>query len=97
MPLRSTFTYAVPPSLDGECLIGRRLVVPFGRRAMIGVAVAESNAPPRLDRVSSPIREIAGVMDPIPALTPNLLALGEWISRYYAAPIGETLRAMLPP
>ncbi|MGH9686345.1 MAG: replication restart helicase PriA, partial [Candidatus Acidiferrales bacterium] len=31
------------------------------------------------------------------ALTPNLIVLGQWISRYYAAPIGETMRAMLPP
>ncbi len=96
VPLRSTFTYAVPASLAGECLVGRRLVVPFGRRAMVGVGIAESETAPA-DRFASPIKEIATVMDAIPALTPNLLALGQWISRYYAAPIGETMRAMLPP
>ncbi len=97
VPLHSAFTYAVPDSLDGECLVGRRLVVPFGRRAMVGVGIAESETPPPADRVGSHIKEIASAMDSIPALTPNLLELGQWISRYYAAPIGETMRAMLPP
>jgi primosomal protein N' (replication factor Y) (superfamily II helicase) len=93
VPLRSTFTYAVPASLDGEPLVGRRVVVPFGRRAMIGVALSEPSRPPELLR----IKEIAEVMDSVPALPPTLIELGQWISRYYVAPIGETFRAMLPP
>ncbi|MGA9885311.1 MAG: primosomal protein N' [Candidatus Acidiferrales bacterium] len=97
VPLRSAFTYAVPASLDGECLLGRRVVVPFGRRAMVGVCIGESQLPPAAAPVASQIKEIASAMDSIPALTPNLIVLGQWISRYYAAPIGETMRAMLPP
>jgi primosomal protein N' (replication factor Y) len=97
VPLRPAFTYAVPPSLNGECLVGRRLVVPFGRRAMVGVCISESELPPSGAPPASQIKEVASLMDSIPALTPNLIALGQWISRYYAAPIGETMRAMLPP
>jgi primosomal protein N' (replication factor Y) len=93
VPLRSTFTYAVPASLDGEPLVGRRVVVPFGRRAMIGMGLSESDHPPELLRV----KEIAEVMDSVPALPPTLIELGRWISRYYVAPIGETFRAMSPP
>ncbi len=93
VPLRSTFTYAVPPALDGESLVGRRVVVPFGRRAMIGVGLSESDSPPDIPRV----KEIAEVMDSLPALPPKLIELGHWISRYYLAPVGETFRAMLPP
>jgi primosomal protein N' (replication factor Y) (superfamily II helicase) len=93
VPLRSTFTYAIPDAFNGEPLIGRRVVVPFGRRAMTGVALAESDRPPNLAR----IKEIAEVMDPVPALPPRLIELGHWISRYYVAPIGEAFRAMLPP
>ncbi|MDR3720057.1 MAG: hypothetical protein P4L00_00530, partial [Candidatus Acidoferrales bacterium] len=93
VPLRSTFTYAVPPALDGELLVGRRVVVPFGRRAMIGVGLSESDRPPDIPRV----KEIAELMDSLPALPPKLIELGHWISRYYLAPVGETFRAMLPP
>lgn len=110
VPLRSTFTYLLPQALaaplDGQPLVGRRVVVPFRRRAMIGVVLAESTKPPQIAHPSSrgsaaaaapAIREIAEVMDPVAALPPKLIELGEWISRYYVAPIGETFRAMLPP
>ena len=95
VPLRSTFTYAVPASLNGESLVGRRVVVPFRNRPVVGVAVAESKQPEPASRL--PIREISEVMDARAALLPSLIELGEWISRYYVAPIGETFRAMLPP
>ena len=93
VPLRSTFTYAVPNRFDDEPLIGRRVVVPFGRRAMVGLALAESDRAPGVGYT----KELAELMDPLPALPPKLIELGHWISRYYFAPIGETLRAMLPP
>jgi primosomal protein N' (replication factor Y) len=97
VPLRSTFTYAVPASFNGEELIGRRVVVPFRNRAMVGVALAVSENAPGTAHGKSAIKEIAELMDPLPALPPKLVELGHWISRYYLAPIGETFRAMLPP
>jgi primosomal protein N' (replication factor Y) (superfamily II helicase) len=93
VPLRSTFTYAVPGSLDGEPLVGRRVVVPFGKRAMIGIALAECDRAPDVAR----IKNLTELMDSRPALPPKLIELGHWISRYYVAPIGETFCAMLPP
>jgi primosomal protein N' (replication factor Y) (superfamily II helicase) len=93
VPLRSTFTYAVPAWFNGEELVGRRLVVPFRNRAMIGVGLEVSDRAPGIHR----IREIAELMDTLPALPPKLIELGHWVSRYYLAPVGETFRAMLPP
>jgi primosomal protein N' (replication factor Y) (superfamily II helicase) len=93
LPLRSTFTYSVPASINGEELVGRRLVVPFGNRAMVGLGLAVSNERPKIERV----REIAEILDTLPALPPKLIELGQWLSHYYVAPIGETFRAMLPP
>jgi primosomal protein N' (replication factor Y) (superfamily II helicase) len=93
VPLRATFTYAVPDSYDREALVGRRVVVPFGRRAMIGLALTESDCAPGVRH----IKELVDLMDPVPAIPAKLIELGHWISRYYVAPIGETFRAMLPP
>src|SRR5271163_4909215 len=93
VPLRSVFTYAVPEALDGEELVGRRVLVPFRNRPMVGVVLAVTDQAPDVKRV----RQIAGVLDPVPALPAKLIELGHWISRYYLAPIGETFRAMLPP
>ena len=96
VPLRSSFTYAVPASANGEPIVGRRVVVPFRNRPMIGVALAESDRAPE-DAAGVRIKTVTELMDSRPALTPNLIELGRWISRYYLAPIGETFRAMLPP
>src|SRR5215469_13906129 len=93
VPLRTTFTYAVPESVNGDDLVGRRLVVPFRNRTMIGVGLAVSPESPKAGHV----KQIAQVLDAVPALPAKLLELGQWISRYYVAPIGEALRAMLPP
>jgi primosomal protein N' (replication factor Y) len=93
VPLRSTFSYAVPPKLVSAELVGSRVVVPFRNRAMVGVGLAVTDRRPEVPR----IREIAELLDPIPALPPRLVELGRWISSYYLAPIGETFRAMLPP
>ena len=93
VPLRSTFTYAVPVSFQNEDLVGRRVLVPFRNRAMVGVALSVSERAPAIARV----KEISELLDPIAALPPKLIELGHWISRYYLAPVGETFRAMLPP
>src|SRR5712692_3347509 len=93
VPLRSTFTYAVPKPLLGAELVGRRVVVPFRNRAMVGVGLAVTDERPKFAR----LKEIVEALDPIPALPPRLVELGRWVSRYYLAPIGETFRAMLPP
>jgi primosomal protein N' (replication factor Y) len=93
VPLRSTFTYAVPDSFRDEDLVGRRLLVPFRNRAMVGVGLSVSDRAPAIARV----KEISELLDPVAALPGKLIELGHWISRYYLAPIGETFRAMLPP
>ena len=93
VPLRTAFTYAVPEELNGEELVGRRLIVPFRNRAMVGVGIEVSDRPPKAIRS----KNIAEVLDAVPALPPKLIELGRWVSRYYLAPLGETLRAMLPP
>ncbi|MGA6960565.1 MAG: DEAD/DEAH box helicase family protein, partial [Candidatus Acidiferrales bacterium] len=93
VPLRAAFTYAVPDSFNGEELVGRRVLVPFRNRPMVGVGLALTEQAPETKR----IKEIAELLDPLPALPPKLIELGHWISRYYLAPVGETFRAMLPP
>ncbi|HUO34184.1 MAG TPA: primosomal protein N' [Candidatus Acidoferrum sp.] len=93
VPLHSSFTYAIPDSLAREELVGRRLVVPFRNRSMVGVALRLTDEPPRVQK----LKEIASLVDPLPALTPSLIELGCWVSRYYMAPLGDAMRAMLPP
>lgn len=112
VPLRRTFTYAIPAALEGRVEIGSRVVVPFRRRAMIGVVIEVCNPEPSLCKeeakdtagaqrkqrgTGKTIREIGEVLDGVPALTPSLVELGKWVAGYYLAPVGEVFRAMLPP
>jgi primosomal protein N' (replication factor Y) len=93
VPLRTTFTYAVPEALRETVQPGSRVLVPFRKKAMVGVVVefVESAA------AGTNVREITRVLDLVPALTPKLIELAQWIAGYYLAPVGEVFRAMLPP
>jgi primosomal protein N' (replication factor Y) (superfamily II helicase) len=94
VPLRTTFTYGVPEELRAQVQPGCRVLVPFRKKAMIGVVTEVGVEPPK----DATIRDVRKVLDELhPALTPKLLELGEWIAGYYVAPVGEVFRAMLPP
>ena len=93
VPLRTTFTYAVPEALQGALQPGSRVLVPFRKKAMVGVVVELTENAPQ----GTKIREIMRVLDFVPALTPKLIELAHWIAGYYLAPAGEVFRAMLPP
>jgi primosomal protein N' (replication factor Y) len=93
VPLRTTFTYAVPETLRDSLQPGSRVLVPFRKKTLVGVVVEfVENAP-----AETKIREITHVLDFVPALTPKLIELAQWIAGYYLAPVGEVFRAMLPP
>ncbi len=94
VPLRTTFTYAVPDPLAEAVVPGTRVVIPFRNRTLIGVALERSSGG---RPETQPLKDIAEVLDPVPALPPRLVELGRWVAGYYLAPPGETFRAMLPP
>ena len=73
--------------------IGCRVLVPFRKISMVGVITQLVDTAP----ANTKVREIIKVMDLLPALTPKLIDLGNWIAGYYLAPIGEVFRGMLPP
>ncbi|HEX8872899.1 MAG TPA: primosomal protein N' [Candidatus Acidoferrum sp.] len=93
VPLRTSFTYAVPVALQGQVQAGTRVLVPFRKKNLVGVVLEMTGTAPD----GAKVRDVARVLDPVPALTPKLLELGQWIAGYYLAPIGEVFRAMLPP
>jgi primosomal protein N' (replication factor Y) len=93
VPLRTAFTYAVPEALREVIQPGSRVLVPFRKKSLVGVVVDFVERAPE----GTKIREITRALDFVPALTPKLIELAQWIAGYYLAPIGEVFRAMLPP
>jgi len=93
VPLRTTFTYKVPERLAAEIQPGARVIVPFRKKSLVGVVTEWVEQGP----LGTKLRDVQKTIDVLPALTPKLLELGQWIASYYVAPIGEVYRAMLPP
>src|SRR4051794_20021705 len=74
-------------------LIGRRVLVPFGRRTMLGLVIgveADSQVPAeRLKRVSR-------VVDEAPQFTAEDLRLLKFAADYYQYPLGQVVTGALP-
>lgn len=91
VPMFRTFTYAVPSGIAWPVPVGSRVVVPFRNRSEIGICLGES-APP--DGVT--LKAIRTVVDAVPSLPGPLLQTARWIAEWYGAPLGMTVRSMLP-
>ncbi|MCA9682479.1 MAG: primosomal protein N' [Myxococcales bacterium] len=91
------FSYEVPTELPIPAP-GSRVVVPFGRRVLVGIVRRSDAAAIALAAAPSRLRALIDCLDPPerPALTDDLVDLCEWISDYYLAPIGEVFRLALP-
>jgi primosomal protein N' (replication factor Y) len=92
IPSDQTFLYAVPDPLIPAAAVGKRALVPFGKRRVTGHIVG-IEAEAAGDR---PAREILDLPDPEPLFDADDLLLYEWISRYYLHPLGKVLGELLP-
>jgi primosomal protein N' (replication factor Y) (superfamily II helicase) len=89
VPLHMVLTYRVPEEMSAA--VGSRVIVPFRRQRLAGVVTELHDHAPKVTAKS-----VLKVLDGTPALSEELLRLGQWISDYYLAPIGEVFRSMLP-
>ena len=94
LPEDTLFDYAVPPALDADAEPGRRALVPFGTRRLVGVIVARRAMPEAAAR--GKLRPIASIVDPEPVLGPGLLAVLRELAADVLCPLGLALAAALP-
>jgi primosomal protein N' (replication factor Y) len=85
------YTYSVPDHLVALAVPGTRVMVPFGRREVLGYVIAADSAPATVEA-----RPITSVLDEAPILDDTALELARWMAARYCAPLGEVIRAMLP-
>jgi len=88
LPLSRTFVYRVEDPLDAGC----RVIVPFRKREVEGFIVGRRHTAPDVE-----VLPVQDVVDRSPLLRPDILELCRWIADYYVSPIGEVLKAALPP
>lgn len=89
-PSELVFDYAVPPGLDVRP--GCRVKIPLRRKSAIGTVLSVA---PEVQSDFA-MRELEGLMDPEPLITPVLLRMGEWIADYYGCGIEHVVRSLLP-
>ena len=89
--LKGPFDYLRPEGF-GEVEVGSLLVVPFGRRELLGVVVGIARSSDLAEsRLLAPVRAL-GI-----ALPPELVELGSWIAAEYCSTVPRALRLLLPP
>ncbi len=92
VPLDTTFTYRIAGGSPASTPVrGARVLVPFRNLRLAGVVTALHDRAPKVAA-----KNVLNVLDEEPALDEGLMRLGEWISQYYLAPLGEVYRTMLP-
>ncbi|MGD8727396.1 MAG: DEAD/DEAH box helicase, partial [Gemmatimonadales bacterium] len=91
IPSPNPYTYAVPATLADRVVPGARVVVPVRSRELVGIVLDVGG-----DTPEGSLKSILLVPDPFPLVTSPLLELAQWMERYYAAPPGIALKAMLP-
>ena len=91
VPLPRLFDYAVPTGL--ELHPGARVIVPFGARQRVGVAI-ERVASTEVPRAR--IKALVAVRDDAPRLPADWLRFMLFLSEYYQRPLGETVIGALP-
>jgi primosomal protein N' (replication factor Y) len=95
--LRKLFTYRLPPSMQSAARAGSRVVVRLGNKPMTGYIVALlTKLRVGTSLVESELKEVEELLDVEPSLTPEVVELTRWVADYYAAPLGEVMRAALP-
>ena len=90
LPLDKLFYYKVPEELTGQVKIGKRILVPFQKKKLIGFVVEE------VKENHKNLREIIKIIDDFPPIGNDLLLLGRWIAEYYCCSIGQALHSVLP-
>jgi primosomal protein N' (replication factor Y) (superfamily II helicase) len=93
-----TFTYRLPDELRSLVMVGARIVVPLGRSVVTGYIVAlQDDLGPPSDLVADNIKYAQSLVDSVPVCSPEILQISCWVSDYYASPLGEVIKATLPP
>lgn len=93
LPLVSTFTYALPHSMEDQVMAGCRVVVPFGKKkCYTAIVVRVHDVKPE----GYEVKEVQELLDATPILLPGQVEFWAWMADYYLCSIGEVYKAALP-
>ncbi|MBV8465491.1 MAG: DEAD/DEAH box helicase family protein, partial [Burkholderiales bacterium] len=91
VPLDRLFDYAVEAATAAD--VGRRAVVPFGSRSLVGIVMALADAP---EDAGVTIKPVDAILEDMPAMPAEMLALLRFCADYYQHPIGQVVHTAIP-
>jgi primosomal protein N' (replication factor Y) (superfamily II helicase) len=92
VPLAQHFDFLCPPTLSA--VVGSLVVVPFGRRRMVGLVIEYDIA---TDLSREKLREVEAVRQDARAIDTELLGLFSFCANYYHAGLGQIALNAIPP
>jgi primosomal protein N' (replication factor Y) len=93
LALPNLYTYRVPYELNEVVMIGKRVVVQFGKGKLYSALIRTiHNTPPK----QYTAKYIDSILDEQPIVTIQQFQFWDWISQYYMCTIGEVMVAALP-
>jgi primosomal protein N' (replication factor Y) len=91
LPIDKPFHYGVPAAFADTLKPGMRVLVPFGKKRLIGYC---ADLVEQADVKN--VKDILELIDAEPMLPADLFALGVWLSKTYLCSLGESLGAIFP-
>ena len=93
LSVANKFTYRVPKELNEQIVVGKRVIVQFGKTKFYTAIIYNVHPNPPKDYVA---KYIDSILDDEPIVTKAQLQLWDWISHYYLCNPGDVMNAALP-
>jgi primosomal protein N' (replication factor Y) (superfamily II helicase) len=94
LPVSGTFTYRVSASMGGEASVGKRVLVPFGRRRVTGYVLGQAD--PDAVPTGTKILKILDILDETALFPAEMVPFFRWTADYYLHPLGAVIETALP-
>lgn len=91
MPGEALYTYSVPAHLREGIALGKRVLVPFRNRRLIGFIIGPGEPPPGVE-----LRDALDIIDDEPLFDEKRLGFLRWTAGYYMTSLGIVLKAAHP-
>ena len=91
LPLTKHLHYRIPEHLKSSVEVSKRVLVPLGKRRVVGYVVGVTQKPE-----VSELKDIVDVLDDQPLFTAHHLSFYQWVSDYYFFPLGGVIKTALP-
>ena len=91
LPTNRTYFYSLPDTFKKSAEIGKRVLVPFRNRLIVGFIIGFENPPDDLE-----LKKVIDVIDEKPLFNKSRLKFYRWISNYYLSSLGLVLKIAHP-